>query len=103
MEMNPLFVFEGSCLGKQSVQSCLVGAKKYLGSIPKILKVGEYSKMKNKLSEFNIKYGTVDINTITDYIPEKSIDFIMTDPPYGGLIQYLDLSSIWLNWFEKNR
>ncbi len=22
----------------------------------------------------------------------------MTDPPYGSLVQYLDLSSIWLNW-----
>ncbi|KAK3604939.1 hypothetical protein CHS0354_000603 [Potamilus streckersoni] len=32
---------------------------------------------------------------------ENSIDFILTDPPYGGLVQYLDLSTLWLNWLEK--
>ncbi|MBJ59014.1 MAG: hypothetical protein CMP64_00255 [Flavobacteriales bacterium] len=101
MEMNPLFVFESSCFGKQSVESALSKAKQYLGKNPKILQVSESNKHKNKLSGFDIKYGTIDINTITDYIPEKSIDFIMTDPPYGGLVQYLDLSSIWLNWLKK--
>ena len=25
----------------------------------------------------------------------------MTDPPYGGLVQYLDLSTIWLIWLKK--
>ncbi|MDR1663279.1 MAG: hypothetical protein LBR59_02610 [Endomicrobium sp.] len=25
----------------------------------------------------------------------------MTDPPYGGLVQYFDLSLIWLNWLIK--
>ncbi|MGB0879118.1 MAG: DNA methyltransferase [Polaribacter sp.] len=101
MEMNPLLVFEGSCLGKQSVESCLKNVEQYIGKIPKTLKVSKSLKNKNKLSGFDLKYGVVDINTITDYIPEKSIDFIMTDPPYGGLIQYLDLSSIWLNWLKN--
>jgi predicted metallopeptidase len=101
MEMNPLLVFEGSCLGKQSVESCLKDVEKYIGKIPKTLKVSESLKNKDKLSGFDLKYGVVDINTITDYIPEKSVDFIMTDPPYGGLVQYLDLSSIWLNWLKN--
>lgn len=101
MEMNPLLVFEGSCLGKQSVESCLKDVEKYIGKIPKALKVSESLKNKDKLSGFDLKYGVVDINTITDYIPEKSVDFIMTDPPYGGLVQYLDLSSIWLNWLKN--
>ena len=101
MEMNPLFVFESSCLGKQSVESCLSNVEQYLGKLPKILRVSESLKNKNKLSGFELKYGTIDVNTITDYISEKSIDFIMTDPPYGGLVQYLDLSSIWLNWLKN--
>ena len=101
MEMNPLFVFEGSCLGKQSVESCLKDVEKYISKIPKVLKVSESLKNRDKLSGFDIKYGVVDINTITNYIPEKTVDFIMTDPPYGGLVQYLDLSSIWLNWLKN--
>jgi DNA modification methylase len=28
----------------------------------------------------------------------KSIDYIFTDPPYGGHISYLDLSTLWNSW-----
>lgn len=101
MEMNALLVFQGSCLGKQSVESCLTSVPKYLKKKPKLLNVSYSDKQKNKLTGFDIKYGAVDINTILDFIPENSIDFILTDPPYGGLVQYLDLSTIWLNWLEK--
>lgn len=101
MEMNALLVFQGSCLGKQSVESCLASVPKYLKKKPKLLNVSYSDKQKNKLTGFDIKYGAVDINTILDFIPENSIDFILTDPPYGGLVQYLDLSTIWLNWLEK--
>ena len=101
MEMNALLVFQGSCLGKQSVESCLASVPKYLKKKPRLLNVSYSDKQKNKLTGFDIKYGAVDINTILDFIPENSIDFILTDPPYGGLVQYLDLSTIWLNWLEK--
>lgn len=100
MEMNPLMVFYGSCLGKQSVESSLTDVKKYLRKIPKILYIDKSNKS-NKSKNFDIKYGIIDINTITDFIEEDSVDFIMTDPPYGGLVQYLDLSTIWLIWLKK--
>ena len=96
--MNPLHVFKGSCFGRQSVESCLKKVKDYLGKKPKTIKVSASLKSKDKLSGFDLKYGIVDINSITSFIPDKSIDFIMTDPPYGGLVQYLDLSLVWLNW-----
>lgn len=100
MEMNALLLFQSNCLGKQSVESCLTSISSYLGKKPKLLNVSYSNKQKNKLSGFDLKYGTIDINTILDYIPENSIDFILTDPPYGGLVQYLDLSLIWLIWLE---
>ncbi|MGI9461910.1 MAG: DNA adenine methylase [Alphaproteobacteria bacterium] len=100
MEMNPLLVFEGSCFGKQSVESGLKNIKSYLGKIPKIFYVDESNKS-IKTKNFDIKYGIVDVNTIDNFIEEDSIDFIMTDPPYGGLVQYLDLSAIWLIWLSK--
>lgn len=100
MEMNPLLVFKSSCFGKQSVESSLTGLKKYLGKIPKIFYVDKSNKS-IKTKNFDIKYGIIDINAITDFIDEESIDFIMTDPPYGGLVQYFDLSTIWLIWLKK--
>ncbi|MBA7489747.1 hypothetical protein ES702_00281 [subsurface metagenome] len=33
-------------------------------------------------------------------VPSNSIDFCFTDPPYGGSIQYLDLSIIWNAWLQ---
>jgi len=100
MEMNPLLVFKSSCLSKQSVMSSLSDCYKYLGKKVKLIYVDKSNKS-NRSKNFDIKYGIVDINNITDYIDEKSIDFIMTDPPYGGLVQYLDLSSLWLVWLKK--
>lgn len=100
MEMNPLLVFEGSCFGRQSVSSALTDNAGYLGKYPKLLRVDNSNKS-NRSKNFDIKYGTVDINNLGDYVDEGTIDFIMTDPPYGGLVQYLDLSSIWLVWLEQ--
>lgn len=100
MEMNPLSVFYGSCIGKQSVSSALNDFEDYVGKMPKLLYVGPHNKS-TRSKNFDIKYGIVDINTIPDYVDEKSIDFIITDPPYGGLVQYLDLSTLWLIWLEN--
>jgi len=99
MEMNALRTFQSSCFGKQSVESCLEYIEEYLGKLPKTVEVS-YSH-KNKKKAFELKYGKVDVNTLADYIDKDSVDFIMTDPPYGGLVQYFDLSSIWLNWLKK--
>jgi hypothetical protein len=33
-------------------------------------------------------------------IPGKSIDYVFTDPPYGGSIQYMELSTIWAAWLR---
>ncbi|QLY40197.1 hypothetical protein HF295_04690 [Hujiaoplasma nucleasis] len=99
MEMNPLLLFESSCKGKQSVSSSLSSVQKYIGKIPK-------SKFLSRNDVFSfddadIVYGIQDINTLADILPAKSVDFILTDPPYGGLVKYLDLSYIWLVWLEK--
>jgi DNA modification methylase/Zn ribbon nucleic-acid-binding protein len=100
MEMNPLFVFESSCFKRQSVTNALSNAKVYLGNRPKLKYVHESNKS-DRSKNYDIKYGPVNINNIDDYVDEESVDFIMTDPPYGGLVQYFDLSSIWLVWLEK--
>jgi len=71
MEMNALLVFQGSCLGKQSVESCLTSVPKYLKKKPKLLNVSYSDKQKNKLTGFDIKYGAVDINTILDFVLEN--------------------------------
>lgn len=102
MEMNPLLLFESAAVGKQSTTNALMDFKKRLNrniKTQRINDVSEYQIM-GIAEDIDLVYGKVDIKKITKLLPEKSIDFIMTDPPYGGLVQYLDLSSIWLSWLE---
>ena len=101
MEMNPLLLFINNCLGKQSVESALQNVEKYIGKIPKIKKVQKNTKIDFLKEDIDIYYGIVDVKETTKYIDVNSVDFIITDPPYGGLVQYLDLSQIWLTWLKK--
>jgi hypothetical protein len=32
------------------------------------------------------------------HVPDESVDYIYTDPPYGAHIAYLDLSTVWHAW-----
>lgn len=100
MEMNPLLLFKNNCLGKQSVQSAMKSVINHLGKVPKSKCVSKSNK-KTQPKGYDILYGIIDINTMSEYIQAESIDFIITDPPYGGLVQYLDLSYIWLVWLKE--
>jgi DNA modification methylase len=33
-------------------------------------------------------------------VPAESIDYCFTDPPYGGSIQYYELTQLWLSWLR---
>ena len=60
-----------------------------------------------KEMEFFINEQTIDDckivkDTATDlsWIPDESVDYIYTDPPYGKKIPYLDLSVMWNAWLD---
>jgi len=46
----------------------------------------------------NYKVINASALNLSKFIPEKSVDYIYTDPPYGGNIAYLDLSTMWNAW-----
>jgi len=98
MEQNPLIVFERACFDKQGVISALTNSKERLGTSIKTNEIGRGKKLKLNAA---INYGKIDVADLLDHIPEKSVDFIITDPPYGGLVQYMDLSLVWLVWLKN--
>lgn len=56
---------------------------------------------KNKFkisSDKHIKIYSVDVCSMPEVIGKESVDYIYTDPPYGGHIAYLDLSVMWNHW-----
>jgi 16S rRNA G966 N2-methylase RsmD len=57
----------------------------------------EYFINENTISNAQILKGTA---TNLANIPNESIDYIYTDPPYGKKIPYLDLSVMWTAWLD---
>jgi len=98
MEQNPLVVFKRSCFEKQGLVKALEDAKH---SIPNACKLNYVQGKSGIKPKADVNYGVLDIADLPDYIADNSIDFIMTDPPYGGLVQYMDLSMVWLVWLQK--
>jgi 16S rRNA G966 N2-methylase RsmD len=35
-----------------------------------------------------------------DQVPDESVDYIFTDPPYGGAIQYMEMFTLWQGWLS---
>ena len=72
----------------------------------RILKAKEqWNKMTEGIPiEENFKIINGSVLELDKYIEENQIDYIYTDPPYGGNIAYLDLSTMWNAWlgFEVN-
>ena len=99
MEQNPLVVFQRSCFDKQGVVKAMQDANKTLPVKKKLNYIDSTHKKLNLNADIN--YGVVDIADLPDYISDNSIDFILTDPPYGGLVQYMDWSLLWLVWLQR--
>ncbi len=97
MEQNPLIVFKRSCFDRQGIVNALLDAKNQMKKV-KLNCLTPSNRMK---SSADVNYGTIDVADLRDYIKDDSIDFILTDPPYGGLVQYMDLSMVWLVWLQQ--
>jgi 16S rRNA G966 N2-methylase RsmD len=51
----------------------------------------------NTIHNLQIVKGTA---TKVFFLPNESVDYIYTDPPYGNKIPYLDLSTMWNAWLD---
>ena len=49
-------------------------------------------------SDRDFKVLAMDAANLEQKINRGSVDYIFTDPPYGGFIAYLDLSILWNHW-----
>ena len=48
----------------------------------------------------NILFATANAIELTKILPPNSVDYIFTDPPYGGAVQYFELSTLWAAWLN---
>ncbi len=98
MEMNPVVTFARSCFEKQGVISVKASTlPKFKNKVKQASSVQDFFSNKEK----NLLLLTADSTLIDTILPKNSVDFILTDPPYGGLVQYLSLSSLWTIWLSR--
>ena len=50
---------------------------------------------------FDVLISTESACSLSDF-PSDAVDHIFTDPPYGGTIQYGELSSVWTAWLNSS-
>jgi uncharacterized protein YfkK (UPF0435 family) len=62
----------------------------------------EAKKFKDLVDGANILIKTYNALELTDIIPQNSVDYIFTDPPYGGAVQYFELSTLWASWLKND-
>lgn len=86
-EVNVEDVFRKS---KQRVIS-LINYNKHFNFIPQ--EVCTYKDLKNGGNLLLWNKSVVNLN-----IPDNSVDAVITDPPYGSNVQYLELSQFWYPW-----
>lgn len=83
-EQNPLIAFQKAVFNGTGILKALQSSNNYLGSLLTI----------------NGKHYLGNANVILEKIADKTVDLVITDPPYGNLIQYGDLSEVWVSWLE---
>lgn len=83
-EQNPLLAFEKAVFNGTGILKALKSSEEYLGKQIKI----------------QGKHLLGSSNEILDTFDKSMVDLVITDPPYGDLIQYGDLSEVWVSWLE---
>lgn len=90
MEQNPLIQFKRALIEKNGVIKALESRNKYL---PKYT----YSTSLEDMDKVDGVVLLKDSKLISGF----NANLIITDPPYGSIIQYGELSSIWNVWLEN--
>jgi 16S rRNA G966 N2-methylase RsmD len=97
MEQNVWDKFEGAVTGNQGI----INAKNEANELFKDVKVtDDWSKV--LAGEADIAIVTDDCVELMKKMPEESVDYIFTDPPYDASIQYGELSYLWNAWLKAD-
>ena len=89
-----------------AVQECGFGKQGVLKGKSDVAQcVTFYKRAKNLaqlMDSMNILFETANALELTKIVAPNSVDYIFTDPPYGGAVQYFELSTLWASWLGLN-
>jgi len=92
MESNVWMLFESSVLGKQGIVKGKEDAASHVQNVKAAKDFEDLETGANHLIK------TQSVLELTKTVPKNSVDYIFTDPPYGGAVQYFELSTLWASW-----
>jgi len=101
MESNVWLLFRSSVKGRQG----LLKGKEDTNETVKLYKEAkEFEDLNNDSNILISTQSALNLGSHPAKIPKESVHYVFTDPPYGGSIQYGELSALWLSWLkgEKN-
>lgn len=91
MEQNPTIQLERAFYGNNGLFNALKSKEMYIGQYT-------YS---NKIDNLCCTDGVSVVGDSKAIDCNNMVDLIITDPPYGNLIQYGELSLVWTTWLVK--
>jgi hypothetical protein len=95
MESNVWNLFENAIMERQGL---IKGKKDSNETIKQFKEAGSVSTlMEGNSNILLLTQNALDLKNIHS----DSVDYIFTDPPYGGEVQYFELSTLWCSWFDK--
>lgn len=101
MESNVWLLFQSSIKGRQG----LISGKEDSNNSIKVFKEAQsFDDLRHDSNILISNKSALNLENPPSKIPPESVDYVFTDPPYGGSIQYGELSALWLSWLkgEKN-
>jgi len=98
LEQNPFLLFERAIESKQGFIKAKLSSNKLIDEKAQFSK--SFKTLSKKQNLMMLKANAIELSK---YIPEESIDYVLTDPPYGGLIHYFELSSLWCVWLKGKK
>ena len=97
MEINPFVQYERAIESNQGIIKGKINSNRRIGSSIKFAKSLDTFDSMHGNAMLLLQENTLDL---TNFLEEESVDYVITDPPYGGLIPYFDLSFMWSSWLE---
>ncbi len=94
MESNAWMLFENAINAKQGLIKGKIDSNK---NIKELKEAKDFNDLNDSSNIFIKTHNALELEKI---IPENSVDYIFTDPPYGGAVQYFELSTLWASWLR---
>ncbi len=94
MESNVWHLFDSAVNGPQGIIEGKADSNK---QIKYCMEAGIFSDLNDGA---NVLLKAHNALQLTQVIPKNSVDYVFTDPPYGGAVQYFELSTLWASWLN---